>query len=70
MMLILKSGLGFAVTYDAYMYVPTPNGVESGYTSSCPVGAGLCGYETWPHAIVMIVLTNFRVAPAGESICQ
>ena len=70
MLLVLKSSLGFAVKYDAYMYVPTPNGVESGYTSSCPLNAGLSATEHWPHAIMMIVLTNFRLATAADTACQ
>ena len=70
MNLVLKSGLAFALKYDAYMFVPTRDGVRSGYTSSCTLAPGLTGYEHWPHAIVMIVLTNFRVAPAGDFSCR
>jgi hypothetical protein len=63
MRLVAKSTLGRIVKFDATMYVPTANGLQSGHTSTCPVIAGGGAYEMWPHPISMLLLTNFRVLP-------
>ena len=71
MTLEVSSTLGTLVKYDALMWVPTPNGIRPARTSSCPLFAAR-GFETWPHPIVMLVLTNFRVLPreGGTIVCQ
>jgi len=38
-------------------------------TSSCPVLAGLSGYEYWPHLIPEIRITNFHFASEMENVC-
>ncbi len=71
MMLQIKSTIDAHVKYDATMWVPTPNGMQVGHTSSCPIFAKTGGIETWPHPIAMLVLTNFRVLPLdGVIACQ
>jgi hypothetical protein len=64
MTLEIKSDLGFIVKYDAVIFVPTPNGIKTMHTSSCPVISHGAGFETWPYPIMMIVLTDFRVLSA------
>jgi hypothetical protein len=71
MTLEIKSTVDVHVKYDATMWVPTPNGMQMGHTSSCPVFANAGGIETWPHPIAMLVLTNFRVQSLeGTFACQ
>jgi len=57
MMLTLENHLPGDVKYDASMKAPDDRLV---YTSSCPVGAGLSAFETWPHPIKALELSNFR----------
>ncbi len=62
MMLTLESHLPGDIKYDASMKVPDDRLV---YTSSCPVGAGLSAFETWPHPIKFLKLSNFRYSTGG-----
>ena len=62
-MLITNSTLNAVVKFDAEIFVPTPDGVMSMHTSTCPVIAGGGANETWPYPIAMVVLSNFRVLP-------
>jgi len=68
MTLIINSALGFLIKYDAYMFVPTKDGMRSIYTSSCPIIRRGSAYETWPHEIAMIVLSNFRVVSDRDGV--
>jgi hypothetical protein len=70
MMLKLKSDLGFRVKYHAVMLVPERDGLRSFDTSSCPVIPYGSAYESWPHAIAMIVLTDFHVVASNDSACD
>lgn len=68
MMLSIKSTLGFVIKYDAHMFVPTKNGTQSIYTSSCPIIAKGGAFETWPQEIAMIVLHDFRVVSERDGV--
>jgi hypothetical protein len=68
MLLTIKSTLGFLIKYDAQMFVPTKNGTQSIYTSSCPIVAKGSAFETWPHEIAMIVLHDFRVVSERDGV--
>lgn len=57
MMLTVANNLSKAVKYDATMKAPDDRMV---YTSSCPVDAGLSNFESWPHPIKFLELSNFR----------
>jgi hypothetical protein len=70
MMLNLKSDLGFRVKYHAVMLVPEKDGLRPFDTSSCPVIPYGSAYESWPHAIAMIVLTDFHIVTDGNSACD
>jgi hypothetical protein len=58
MMLTLKSNIKQVLYLDALMTVPGEKGIHK--TSILPLQPGLTGYETWPHPIVQLVLTNLR----------
>jgi hypothetical protein len=70
MMLTIKSTLGFPVKYDAHMFTFGKDGPQSAYTSSCPIIARGAAFETWPHEIGMIVLTDFRVVSQDRFVCE
>jgi hypothetical protein len=70
MMLVFRSELGFPVKYDAAIVIPTKDGLRPARTSSCPVRAGLLGFEHWPFPIAMIVLSNFRAAAGEDLACK
>ncbi|WP_119302705.1 hypothetical protein [Dongia deserti] len=65
MMLSLQSHLPMDLKYDAAMKAPDNRLV---YTSSCPVRASLGSYESWPHPIKFLELSNFRIQDGGP--CQ
>jgi len=67
MTLIIRSTLGFMIKYDAYMFVPTKDGMRSIYTSSCPIIPRGSAYETWPQEIAMLALTDFRVVSERDA---
>jgi hypothetical protein len=58
MMLKLKSNIKQVLYLDALMTVPGEKRIYK--TSILPLQAGLGLYETWPHPIVQLVLTNLR----------
>jgi hypothetical protein len=70
MTLQIKSTLDVFVKFDAFMWLPTPDGIRIGPTSSCPVIANGGNFETWPHPIAMLVLSNFRVQPLNSFACR
>jgi hypothetical protein len=56
--LILKSNINKTIKYDAYLF-----GYKNKkwiYTSSCPIRSNRSVFESWPHNIDSIMLTNFR----------
>ena len=59
MLLILKSNIKHTLYLDAMMTRPEKDGVYN--TSILPLQPGLSGYESWPHPIVQLVLTNLRL---------
>lgn len=65
MMLTLENHLPSDVKYDASMRAPDDRLV---YTSSCPVGAGLSAFESWPQPIKALELSNFRYSTG--SACE
>ena len=62
MMLTVANNLSKTVKYDATMKAPDGRMV---YTSSCPVDAGLSNFESWPHPIKLLELSNFRFQDGG-----
>jgi hypothetical protein len=59
MMLIIQNKMKRQLHMDALMTVP---GKEGNYTSILPIEAGLSDYESWPHPIVQLVLSNFQLS--------
>ena len=70
MSLVLRNETGVALKYDVTMFVPTPQGMKSAHTSTCPLLPGIMGDESWPHPIAMIILSNFRKTEPGQMICD
>jgi len=58
MMLKVKSNIKQVLFLDALTTVPGKKGTCK--TSILPLQPGLTGFETWPHPIVQLVLTNLR----------
>ncbi len=58
MMLVIENKTKKKLFLDALMTVPQSKGIHK--TSILPVDAGLSNYESWPHPIVQLVLTNLR----------
>ena len=57
--LIVKNPFDRNLMYDALMF--TPLGQEWRKTSIIPVRPKLMSFEMWPHAIVTLVLENWRL---------
>jgi hypothetical protein len=70
MLLKLKSDIAVRVKYHAVMLVPEKDGLRPLDTSSCPVIPYGSAYESWPHAIAMIVLTDFHLVTDDNSACD
>jgi len=70
MKLMLRNDAGIALKYDATMFVPARDGVESAHTSMCPILPGMMGDENWPHPVVMLLLSNFRKADGTQMVCN
>ena len=71
MSLVLRNETGVPLKYDVTMFVPTPDGMKSAHTSTCPILPGSMGDESWPHPIAMLLLTNFRRADMdGAFTCE
>ena len=69
MMLVVKNPFERYLRYEAFLAVPNRDGFA--YTSSCPVGPGMSTFESWPHPISHIVLTNIHLVDStqdGDSI--
>jgi hypothetical protein len=62
MMLTVANNMSEPVKYDATMRAPDDRML---YTSSCPVDAGLSTFESWPHPIKFLELSNFRFQDSG-----
>lgn len=57
-MLTVKNPFNKKLNYDALMFTPTSQEWKS--TSIIPVQPKLMNFETWPHAIITLVLTEWR----------
>ena len=68
MTLMLNNATGVALRYDATIYVPARDGMQIVRSSSCPVLNGMTNTESWPHPVVMLELSNFRIEPVGSSV--
>lgn len=68
MTLMLNNATGVALRYDAMIYVPAREGMQVVRSSSCPVLSGMTNTESWPHPVVMVELSNFRVEPVGAGV--
>jgi hypothetical protein len=60
MMLTIKNNVKRQLLLDALMTVPEKKDFYR--TSIIPIEPGLSSSEVWPHAIVQLVLRNFRLA--------
>jgi hypothetical protein len=58
MMLVIRNRTKQTLYMDALMTVPNKKGVAK--TNVLPIEPGLSGYESWPHAIIQLVLRNIR----------
>lgn len=70
MMLTVANGVAATLKYDAVMLVPMATGkVEPVPTSTCPLmspqgsSSTFSGFESWPHPLVMMVITNIHTLP-------
>jgi hypothetical protein len=71
MTLIVRNPFERSVKYHAGMMLPADNKVLR--TSSCPVvGNGGSAFESWPNAILQLVLFDFRLLGEGtkQSACE
>ena len=59
MLLVIRNQTDQKLFIDALITVPGKETARE--TSILPVGAGLVGYESWPHPIVQLVLRNIRL---------
>ena len=67
MLLTVENGYEGMLTYEAAMMIIGEQGGEWVRTSVCTVPPGIYTLEHWPHAIVAVSLSNFRVGPKGEA---
>ena len=67
MLLIATSAHPRWLHYMAVMV--TPDGAPS-KTSVCPIIAGKMAFESWPHGIVQLALTNFIPVGEEELVCS
>jgi hypothetical protein len=63
----VKSSLAVTVKYDLYI---SPDGKRFFYTSSCPLPAGISGFEMWPHPIHSFAIGNPRVVAESAMTCE
>jgi hypothetical protein len=76
MMLTVTNKTRVTVKYDTVMFVPDPpsGGARGGRTSACPVmspqgsSSSFSAFESWPHPIVMVLITNIRPLPADAAM--
>jgi hypothetical protein len=59
MMLTTKNQTKHDLIFDALMVVPDKQSPLK--TSILPIASGLSSYESWPHPILQLMLTNIRV---------
>jgi len=64
MMLVVKNSLKRYLRYKAFVAVPDQDGFI--YTSSCPVGPDMSAFESWPHPISHIILTNIHFVDVAQ----
>ncbi|WP_282009819.1 hypothetical protein [Brevundimonas aveniformis] len=64
--LLVENGYGFRLDYAAHMQVPNQSGAP--YTTTCEVMPGRMVMEHWPHPIMMINLSNFRVVEDTDAM--
>ena len=67
-MMSVKNSSQSTIKYDLYM---VDSSGRLHYTSSCPLLPGLSVFESWPHFIPEIVVTNARVFDEEQGyVCQ
>ena len=64
MVLVTRNRLKSRLYFDAMMTVPGEKEIYK--TSVLPVEPNLSNFESWPHPIVQLVLSNFRFAENGS----
>ncbi|WP_158961698.1 hypothetical protein [Myroides fluvii] len=57
--LVVKNPFDQKLRYEAMMFTPTHQ--DWAETSILPVESKLLGYELWPHAIITLVLDNWKL---------
>ena len=71
MMLVVTNPFKQTMKYHASMMLPTSDKLAK--TSSCPVGGGgRMAFESWPSAIIQLVLFDFRLLGEGtqQTACE
>ena len=74
MMLTAANAVPATLKYNLQMFVPTPDGVRSGHSSTCPLMApqgsvaSFGGFESWPHPILMLAISDIRQLPAASGM--
>jgi hypothetical protein len=66
-LLTVENGYQGAVTYSAAMMIIGEDGGQWVATTVCTVPQGIYAFEHWPHAIVALTLSDFRIGPKGEA---
>jgi hypothetical protein len=66
MMLMTRNRLKYKLFFDALMTVPGKKDIYK--TRVLPVEPSLSNFESWPHPIIQLVLTNFRVSEHGPNV--
>jgi hypothetical protein len=71
MMLHIVSSLPQDVKFEDTMLLLQPGkpGYKNAHTSTCPVVAGLAGFETWSDPIGPMILSDFRFISSTERVC-
>ncbi|EGF89883.1 hypothetical protein ABI_43060 [Asticcacaulis biprosthecium C19] len=71
MMLTLDHNMTRTLKLDATMFLIEPGNYDSRYTSTCPLQSNITLYESWPHQIGPMVLSNFRFLKDGDDmVCK
>ena len=68
MMLLMTNPFPQPLKYRAGIHVPDLDGLRK--TSSCSVLAGKSGFESWPYPLFEMVLTDFRLLPDEQMVCD
>lgn len=69
-LLVVQNGYDFPVTYNAVLILDQDGTNAYRRTSVCPVRSRFIGVESWPKAVVGIVVTDLRPASSDNMSCS